>query len=164
MFNINPTKSLLFSALLITSFTSEIFAQEVEEVVTTATRKSESIQDVALSVQALTADALTSAQVTEMQDLAELVPGFSYQSVLGSGNLYTIRGASSAAVGAGTASSIQTAINGHTAAGSAIGEIGFFDVEQVDILAGPQGTLYGRNVTGGQINLITARPLSLIHI
>ena len=137
---------------------TNLFAQEIEEVVTTATRKAESIQDVALSVQALTADALTSAQVTEVQDLAELVPGFSYQSVLGSGNLYTIRGASSAAVGAGTASSIQTAINGHTAAGSAIGEIGFFDVEQVDILAGPQGTLYGRNVVGGLINITTARP------
>ena len=102
-----------------------ISAQEVEEVVVTATRREESIQDVALSVQALTADALTSAQVTEMQDLAELVPGFSYQSVLGSGNLYTVRGASSAAVGAGTASSVQTAINGHTAAGSAIVLDGF---------------------------------------
>ena len=150
------TLGAIASVFLLTP--THLLAQEVEEVVTTATRKSESIQDVALSVQALTADALTSAQVTEMQDLAELVPGFSYQSVLGSGNLYTIRGASSAAVGAGTASSIQTAINGHTAAGSAIGEIGFFDVEQVDILAGPQGTLYGRNVVGGLINLTTARP------
>ena len=137
---------------------TNLFAQEIEEVVTTATRKAESVQDVALSVQALSADALESAQVTEVQDLAELVPGFSYQSVLGSGNLYTIRGASSSAVGAGTASSIQAAINGHTAAGSAIGEIGFFDVEQVDILAGPQGTLYGRNVVWGLINLTTARP------
>ena len=77
---------------------TNLFAQEIEEVVTTATRKSESIQDVALSVQALSADALADAQVTEVQDLAELVPGFSYQNVLGSGPLYTIRGASSAAV------------------------------------------------------------------
>jgi len=137
---------------------TNLFAQEVEEILTTATRKSESIQDVALSVQALSADALDSAGVTEVQDLAELVPGFSYQNVLGSGSLYTIRGASSAAVGAGTASSVQTAINGHTLAGSAFGEIGFFDVEQVNILAGPQGTLYGRNVVGGLINLVTARP------
>jgi len=150
------TLGAIASVFLLTP--TNLLAQEVEEIVTTATRKSESVQDVALSVQALTADALTSAQVTEMQDLAELVPGFSYQSVLGSGNLYTVRGASSAAVGAGTASSVQTAINGHTAAGSAIGEIGFFDVEQVDILAGPQGTLYGRNVVGGLINLTTARP------
>ena len=146
------------TASIFLSTPTNLFAQEIEEVVTTATRKAESVQDVALSVQALSADALESAQVTEVQDLAELVPGFSYQSVLGSGNLYTIRGASSAAVGAGTASSIQAAINGHTAAGSAIGEIGFFDVEQVDILAGPQGTLYGRNVVGGLINLTTARP------
>jgi outer membrane receptor protein involved in Fe transport len=137
---------------------TNLFAQEIEEVVTTATRKAESVQDVALSVQALSADALADAQVTEVQDLAELVPGFSYQNVLGSGSLYTIRGASSAAVGAGTATSVQTAINGHTLAGSAFGEIGFFDVEQVNILAGPQGTLYGRNVVGGLINLVTARP------
>ena len=137
---------------------TNLFAQEIEEVVTTATRKAESIQDIALSVQALSADALADAQVTEVQDLAELVPGFSYQNVLGSGSLYTIRGASSAAVGAGTATSVQTAINGHTLAGSAFGEIGFFDVEQVNILAGPQGTLYGRNVVGGLINLVTARP------
>lgn len=110
------TLGAIASVFLLTP--TNLLAQEVEEIVTTATRKSESVQDVALSVQALTADALTSAQVTEMQDLAELVPGFSYQSVLGSGNLYTVRGASSAAVGAGTASSVQTAINGHTAAGS----------------------------------------------
>ena len=133
-------------------------AQEVEEVVVTATRREESIQDLALSVTAFGADDLTAAQITENSDLASYMPGFSYANAIGSGSGAGIRGTAGAAIGAGTTNSVQTAVNGHAVNGSAFGEIGFLDVDRVEVLAGPQGTLYGRNAVAGLINLVSARP------
>jgi outer membrane receptor protein involved in Fe transport len=68
MFNINSTKSVFFGALLITSFTFEIVAQEIEEVVVTATKKEESTQDIAVSITALTADQLDAEQIYDLSD------------------------------------------------------------------------------------------------
>jgi outer membrane receptor protein involved in Fe transport len=155
-------KRIAFAFLATAIFTSfnDVTAQEVEveEVVVTATRREESLQDVALSAQALTSEDLDAAQVTEMYDLGELTPGISFAPAIGSGYFIAVRGAATEAIGASSTAATQTAINGHVVTASAFGDIGFMDAERVEILAGPQGTLYGRNVTGGQINLITARP------
>jgi len=149
-----------FLAVAVFSSFNNVTAQEVEveEVVVTATRREESLQDVALSAQALTTEDLEAAQVTEMSDLGELTPGISFAPAIGSGYFIAVRGAATEAVGTSSVASTQTAINGHVVNQSAFADIGFLDAERVEILAGPQGTLYGRNVTGGLINLITARP------
>ena len=153
------SKLLLSFAISFTAFGSfNLSAQEVEEVVVTATRKEESIQNLALSVQAFDAEGLADAQLTELADLSDYMPGFSYAHGIGSGSGAGVRGVAGAAIGAGTTSSVQMAINGHGLNGSAFGEIGFLDVQQVEVLAGPQGTLFGRNAVGGLINLVTARP------
>ena len=155
-------KRIAFAFLATAIFTSfnDVTAQEVEveEVVVTATRREESLQDVALSAQALTSEDLDAAQVTEMYDLGELTPGISFAPAIGSGYFIAVRGSATEAIGASSTASTQTAINGHVVTASAFGDIGFLDAERIEILAGPQGTLYGRNVTGGQINLISARP------
>ena len=160
MFNINSTKSLLFSALLITSFTSEIFAQEVEEVVVTATKKEESTQDIAVSIEALTDELLKSEQVYDMTDLAEVVPGFGVAKGVGSGSAYSMRGIGSYGVGAAVVGSIVTSINGHSVNTSVMNDMGFIDLERIEVLKGPQGTLFGRNSVGGVVNLVTKRPTS----
>ena len=153
------SKLLLSFAISFTAFGSfNLSAQEVEEVVVTATRREESIQNLALSVQAFDAEGLADAQLTELADLSDYMPGFSYAHGIGSGSGAGVRGVAGAAIGAGTTSSVQMAINGHGLNGSAFGEIGFLDVQQVEVLAGPQGTLFGRNAVGGLINLVTARP------
>ncbi len=155
-------KRIAFAFLATAIFTSfnDATAQEVEveEVVVTATRREESLQDVALSAQALTSDDLDAAQVTEMSDLGELTPGISFAPAIGSGYFIAVRGSATEAIGTSSVASVQTAVNGHVINQSAFGDIGFLDAERVEILAGPQGTLYGRNVTGGLINLISARP------
>ena len=155
-------KRIAFAFLATALFTSfnDISAQEVEveEVVVTATRREESLQDVALSAQALTSDDLEAQQVTEMYDLGELTPGLTFAPTIGAGYFIGIRGSATEAIGASSVSSVQTAINGHTLSPSAFSDIGFLDAERIEILSGPQGTLYGRNVTGGLINLISARP------
>ena len=71
-------KKYLFSTFLVVSFSISIFAQEVEEVVVTATKKEESTQDIAISVEAFTADMLADEQIYDLSDLTEVVPGFGF--------------------------------------------------------------------------------------
>ena len=150
--------ALLASAIYV-SF-NDVTAQEVEveEVVVTATRREESLQDVALSAQALTNEDLEAQQVTEMYDLGDLQPGITFAPTIGTGYFVGIRGSAVEAIGANSIGSVQTAINGHVVNTTIFGNLGFLDAERIEILAGPQGTLYGRNVTGGLLNVITARP------
>ena len=169
-------KRIAFAFLATAIYTSfnDVSAQEVEveEVVVTATRREESLQDVALSAQALTSSDLEAQQVTEMYDLGDLTPGIAFAPTIGTGYFVGIRGTATEAIGANSIGSVQTAINGHVVNTTIFGNLGFFDADRIEILAGPQGTLYGRNVTGGLLNVITARPtgdtsgyaLSLIHI
>ena len=139
---------------------NDVSAQEVEveEVVVTATRREESLQDVALSAQALTSSDLEAQQVTEMYDLGDLTPGITFAPTIGTGYFVGIRGTATEAIGANSIGSVQTAINGHVVNTTIFGNLGFLDADRIEILAGPQGTLYGRNVTGGLLNVITARP------
>jgi len=139
-------------------FSMNITSQEVEEVVVTASKKAESIQDLALSVEAFTAESLTENMIEDFSDLAEAVPGLIMDKGIGSGASYSIRGTGSYGVGAAVIGSVVTASNGHNYNSSSIADIGFFDVERVEVLKGPQGTKFGRNAVAGLINIITARP------
>ncbi|MDA7829755.1 TonB-dependent receptor [Gammaproteobacteria bacterium] len=133
-------------------------AQEIEEVVVTATKKAESIQDLALSIEALSAESLDVNQIYDVSDLAEVTPGLETSKGIGSGSAWTIRGMGSFGIGAGVIASVVTAVNGHSVNDSVVADIGLFDLERVEVLKGPQGTLFGRNAANGVINFITARP------
>ena len=146
-----------FSLLLITS-SPNAFSQEVEEVVVTATKKEESTQDIAVSITAVTADQLAADQIYDLEDLAEIIPGFGAAKGIGSGSGFVMRGIGSYGVGAAVVSSIVTSINGHSVNPSIMNDMGFMDLERIEVLNGPQGTLFGRNSVAGVINLITARP------
>ena len=135
-----------------------IFAQAVEEVTVTATRQAESLQDIALSVQAITGEDLMDQHIESAMDLAETTVGIKTANGIGSGFGVSIRGLNMPTIGAGTIAPGQTNINGHVITASAFAEVGFLDAERLEILEGPQGTLYGRNTTTGLINLITAKP------
>ena len=84
MFNINFNNRILFTSLIALSFSFSSFAQEVEEVVVTATKKEESTQDIAISVEAFTSDMLDSEQIYDLSDLTEVVPGFGFGKGIGS--------------------------------------------------------------------------------
>jgi len=151
-------RNAILSSVVIISFA--VTAQEIEEVVVTATKKEESVQDLALSIEAVNAESLDANQVYDVSDLAEITPGLETSKVIGSGSGWTIRGMGSFGIGAGVIASVVTAVNGHSVNDSVVADIGFFDLERVEVLKGPQGTLYGRNAANGVINLITARPTS----
>ena len=147
--------TLLFNIVF---FSFAITSQEVEEVVVTATKKEESLQDVAIAVQAFTSEDIADQLIYDMDDIAEQVPGLGVGKSVGSGSAYTIRGIGSFGVGAANISSVVTASNGHSVNDSVFNGIGMFDLERIEVLKGPQGTLNGRNATTGVINFVTARP------
>ena len=139
-------------------FSLNIVAQEIEEVVVTATKKAESVQDLAISIEAFTAESLEKNLVKDSSDLAEIVPGLITDKGIGSGSSYAIRGTGSYGVGAAVVGAVVIATNGHDSGAGAFADIGFLDVERIEVLKGPQGTLFGRNAVVGVINLISARP------
>ena len=147
-----------FGIFAVFTFSFAAIAQEVEEVVVTATKKSESIQDLALSIEAFTAEDVSDNMIQNSDDLAEVVPGLITAKGIGSGASYAIRGTGSYGVGAAVVGAVVTAQNGHSYNTSTFADIGFFDVSRVEVLKGPQGTLNGRNAVAGLINVVTARP------
>ena len=140
------------------AFSFSAYAQEIEEVVVTATKKAESIQDLALSIEAFTSDNIEENMIENVDDLAEVVPGLITAKGIGSGASYAIRGTGSYGVGAAVVGAVVTSLNGHAVTASTLSDTGFFDVERIEVLKGPQGTLFGRNAVAGLINVISARP------
>ena len=88
-------------------FSLNVVSQEVEEVVVTATKKAESVQDLALSIQAFTAEDVSENMIENMSDLAEVVPGLIMDKGIGSGAAYSIRGTGSYGVGAAVVGAVE---------------------------------------------------------
>lgn len=147
-----------FSLCISLMFTSFITAQEIEEVVVSATKKEQSVQDIPVSIEAFTAEDIDKNMVENFSDLAEVVPGLIVDKALGSGSAYSMRGVGSYGVGAAVVPSLITSVNGHAVGSSALNDTGFHDLERIEVLKGPQGTLSGRNAVQGLVNLVTARP------
>lgn len=129
----------------------------IAEVIVTAARREQSVQKSSLAISVLGGESLANAGVSQATDLGTVVPGLSV-SLGGGTNQTYLRGVGSFATDASAESAIAYNINGvYISRPSGVGPI-FFDLERVEVLKGPQGTLYGRNATGGAINLITRRP------
>ena len=154
------------SALAMTAGAQSAIAQEDDEsartlstVVVTTQKTEESIQDVPIAVSAFDPDALERLNIDTGSDLQFNIPNFgSTQGNFSAGGI-SIRGIINAAVGASSDAAVGTHVNGVSSSGSTLLETEFYDVERIEILRGPQGTLYGRNATGGVVNAITAKPV-----
>jgi iron complex outermembrane recepter protein len=129
----------------------------VEEIVVTAQRRAESIQDVPLSITAQTADDLARSGITDIRDLGNVVPGLSF-STQGPFASPSIRGVQSMIAQAGADSPVAIYIDGVYQPNQLSNVFDLADIEQVEVLRGPQGTLFGRNATGGAITIHTAQP------
>ncbi|MEM7329935.1 MAG: TonB-dependent receptor [Pseudomonadota bacterium] len=137
----------------------EADARTLNTVVVTTQKRDESIQDVPIAVSAFDPDALERLNIDTGSDLQFNIPNFgSTQGNFSAGGI-SIRGIINAAVGASSDAAVGTHVNGVSASGSTLLETEFYDVERIEILRGPQGTLYGRNATGGVVNAITAKPV-----
>jgi iron complex outermembrane receptor protein len=126
----------------------------LEEVVVTATKREQSVQDIAISVTALTGDMITDYSVEDVLDFDKFIPGAKINYV-GSRPSIIMRGAGAA----GTNDvAVPMYVDGLYRPLTQQAMAGYFDLERVEVLRGPQGTLFGRNTYGGLINLITKRP------
>jgi len=131
----------------------------VEEVVVTAQRRVENVQEVPIAITALSGDALVEHHVESIMDLSALAPGLDIRRSDNSAiPKIFMRGVGLNDFNPTTASAVGIYEDGVYIA-SPLAQMGqFFDLERVEVLRGPQGTLYGRNTTGGAINLITRPP------
>jgi outer membrane receptor protein involved in Fe transport len=130
----------------------------IEEIIVTAQRQAQSLQDVPIAVSAFTADALEKQQINSTSDLQLTLPNVTFQKSNFTGSNFTIRGVGDAAVATSGDSSTGIHVNDMPLTGTRLFETDYFDLERLEVLRGPQGTLYGRNATSGVINFVTAKP------
>ena len=130
---------------------------DLMEIVVTAQKRKEKIQDVPLSITAVTAEDLKMAGVTTNLDLTQLVPGLKMDRIAGFTNP-AIRGVTTSIDEPGADPNVATYIDGIYQSNPAAGTFDLPDVQRIDVLKGPQGTLFGRNATGGAIQIFTLDP------
>jgi iron complex outermembrane recepter protein len=132
--------------------------QEIEEVIVTAQKREQSVQDVSASITVITGEQLDDLNIEQPADVANFTPGLVVTTGNDGNPIFALRG-----IGMNNGESNQnpsvTPYIDEVALPS-IAMLGFqlFDLERVEVLKGPQGTLYGRNVTGGAINFVTKKP------
>ena len=149
----------LVSATWLAVFPTTVLSQVLEEIVVTAQKREQSLQDVGISVTAFSKDQLRKLGMTNTQQLQEHVPGLMVTGYGGGATtVFTVRG--SGQLDFGDQQESPVAIYRDGAYISYIAGVGFnfFDLERIEVLRGSQGTLFGRNATGGMVHLITAKP------
>jgi iron complex outermembrane receptor protein len=134
-------------------------AKVIEEVTVTAQRRSERSLEVPISITALSADQLGKGDVQQLSDIMKLTPGLRFDN-LGANAQPTIRGVGTAVVVAGAGSNIALYTDGFYSPNPLMADTELLNIESIQVLKGPQGTLFGRNATGGAILVTTSEPSS----
>ena len=138
-------------------------SDSLTEVVVTAQRRFERLQDVPLTVTAVSGETLAAAGVTNIQDLNLVVPGLSVNNEVGFAITH-LRGVGSTAIGPGIENPVAVYVDGVYYASAQSSLFDFLNVDNVEVLKGPQGTLFGRNATGGLIQITTAEPTQATRV
>jgi iron complex outermembrane receptor protein len=139
---------------------AETAPDRLQDIVVTAEKRSESLQTTPLAISALDAKALEVQVINNLADVSRSVPSlqFGVNAVDSYGTEISIRGIGSNSQSGNTDPGVALSVNGVYMARSSAAVTSLFDVERIEVLRGPQGTLYGRNSTGGAINIIPTRP------
>ena len=156
-----PTAGAALAALLFASAgvsaqdadDADASVQVVEEIIVTAFKRAQALGDMAASASALGADDLASRGIDDMNDIQHAVPSMHFGQLLGE-QILAIRGVSSFNRAPGVAVSLDGIYQARTTSA----QLSQLDLERVEVLRGPQGTLYGRNSNGGAVNFISATP------
>jgi len=150
-------KSTLLLAVAMTFTVVTVKAQELEEIIVTATKKEESLQDISVSVSVIDGDLIEKQAINSLKDLSAYVPNFSVTENAIS-TIVSMRGIS---IGANQSfeQSVGLFVDGvHLPKGRQF-RTGLFDIDRVEVLRGPQGTLFGKNTLTGALNVISAKPV-----
>jgi outer membrane receptor protein involved in Fe transport len=149
---------LTFAALPMTN----AFAQDNggEEIVVTATGRTAALQDVPIAVTALSAQAIENAGITDLRQIEHLAPSYHFQTGQSNaaGTTAYVRGLGTAGDNPGFESSVGFFIDGIYRNRSGVALSDLPEVERIEVLRGPQGTLFGRNTSAGAVSVVTAKP------
>ncbi|MGE5502287.1 MAG: TonB-dependent receptor, partial [Ignavibacteriales bacterium] len=130
----------------------------VGEVIVTAQKREEAIQNVPIAVSAFNQDTLEKAKIEGGPNLVVAIPNVNFSKGNFTGYNFQIRGIGSKLISGNADAGTGIHLNNAPLTANNLFEAEFYDVERVEVLRGPQGTLYGRNATGGVVNVITAKP------
>jgi outer membrane receptor protein involved in Fe transport len=154
--------------LVLGSAATSVSAQEVptgtssggiEEVIVTARKRAESSQDVPVNVTAVTAEKIREGDLTSLEKLAAATPDFQVgRASNGSGAQLTLRGIGSSSTSIGIEQSVAVVVDGVYYGQGRIIQEGFFDLDRLEVLKGPQALFFGKNATAGVISITTADP------
>lgn len=133
-------------------------ARGVPVIIVTAQKREERLLDVGMSIQALGAEELKNSGITAPSDLSKVVPGFSYNDTLYGAPVYTIRGIGFQETTLSASPTVTTYVDEVPISYPLMTLGTTLDVGRLEVLKGPQGTLFGQNSTGGALNFVTARP------
>jgi iron complex outermembrane receptor protein len=132
---------------------------EIEDIVVTAQKRAQSVQDVPISVAAIGGAEIDDLKIADTNDIAGLVPNLQVNQVIGDGApVFSLRGVTMNDYSLHQSSPVAVYVDEVYAGPSVLQPIAMFDLDRIEVLRGPQGTLYGRNSTGGAVNLITRAP------
>lgn len=129
----------------------------IADIVVTAERRADRLQDVPIAITAVTATQLKAQGVSDAFDIGKITPSFNSNRTIGFGTPI-MRGVGSTNITLGNEPSVATYVDGFYQGVSAGAQLPFNNIARIEVLKGPQGTLYGRNATGGLINIITRAP------
>ncbi len=153
-------KSLKYPGLLLAAllYSQTSYAAVLEEIIVTAEKRTQNTQDVPLAVTTISGDKLSAAGITSLGDVALKTPNLTFTEFnIGEPQLF-LRGVGSTADSAGADPTVSLFIDEVYIGRSGSGSADIYDLDRIEILRGPQGTLYGRNVTGGAISMYTRKP------
>jgi iron complex outermembrane receptor protein len=134
--------------------------EKLEEIVVTAQKREQSAQDVPIAITAITADTLQANRVTNVADLSGLAPNVLVRPSAGSSGIpsFSMRGVVSYGVVPGSDKEVSIYLDGVYIGSPRASIFDLPDIERIEVLRGPQGTLFGRNSTAGAINIVTHNP------
>ncbi|BBM03994.1 TonB-dependent receptor [Microbulbifer sp. GL-2] len=166
-----PWYSVAIACLVINTAPMAAFAQEeqadkpgnysgsaIEEVTVTAQKIEESIQDVPIAVSALSGDNMDALKIEGGNELLRAIPNVNFSKTNFSSYNFSIRGVGTQSISASSDPAVAVSFNNASLIRNRLFEQEFFDVQRVEVLRGPQGTLYGRNATAGVVNMLPVMP------
>jgi outer membrane receptor protein involved in Fe transport len=133
-------------------------SEEIGEIVVTANKREENINKVPMTITALSANDLAERRITSLEDIAAAVPGLAYAPSTTNTPIFTLRGVGFNESSLGVYPTVSVYIDQAPLSFPVLASHAAFDLERIEVLKGPQGTLFGENSTGGAINYIAARP------
>lgn len=128
------------------------------DIIVTAQKREQSINKVGLTITALSADSLRNQRIAALEDVAAAVPGLSFTTSAANTPVFTLRGVGFYDVTLGASPTVSVYVDQIALPFSVLTSQVNLDVERVEVLKGPQGTLFGQNSTGGAINFVAAKP------